>query len=128
MKLRIYNKSGTVKVETEKKSYDFYEFPDGMHVIPPEGVYRDREGKRPAVVTFFDGLIAPFGSAQTTSLVDKTWLNMDMRKDSGAPPSVSKGWARSLGAFMDSVTPYLPFVIIALLIIYALVATEGNLV
>jgi hypothetical protein len=128
MKLRIYNKSGTVRVETEKKSYDFYEFQDGMHVIPPEGVYRDREGKRPAIVTFFDGLIAPLGSVQNMSLVDKTWLNMDMRKDSGAPPSVSKGWARSLAAFMDAATPYLPIVIIGLLLLYAIATTDGNLI
>lgn len=120
MKIKTYYKDGRVRVENVKKSYDFYELDDGYHVIPPDSVYRDREGKNPAMVIMVDGLIAPLGSKQTVDLVDKVWNNMDMTKDAGGPPSVSTSFMRMLSEFFGKFGKYMPIIIIALIIAYAL--------
>jgi hypothetical protein len=122
MRLRIYYTNGTIRTEKEDRVRDFYEFLDGVHIITPDSVYRDREGKNPPIVTFFQGLIAPLGSAQTINLLDRTWLNMDMTKDSGAAPTVSTSMSRSIAQFFGAVVPYMPFLIIGGILAYALLS------
>ncbi len=124
MRLRIYYTNGTIRTEQEDRVRDFYEFLDGVHIITPDSVYRDREGKHPPIVTFFLGLIAPLGSSQTINLLDKVWFNMDMTKDSGAAPTVSTSLSRSISRIMSSVIPYLPFIIIGGILVYAILS-EG---
>ena len=126
MKIKTYYKSGLVQVENVKKSYDFYELDDGYHIIPPDSVYRDRAGDKPAMVIMVDGLIAPLGSKQTVELVDKVWNNMDLSKDANNLPPVSTSLMRMLAEFMRKFVKYVPILVIIILIAYALLSTQGG--
>jgi len=127
MKIKVYSKAGYVKVENDKSGYDFYELKDGLHHLPHDGIYRDRDNNRPPIAIFVDGLICPVGSAQTGDVVDQIWNNMDTAKDSGHRPSISKAWYRSMAEMFGKLKIYLPGLIIVFLIVYALASTNGPL-
>lgn len=119
MRLIQYYKDGTAKVEKVTKSFDFYETDDGYHVIPPDAVYRDREGKLPPVAILMDGLIAAVGSKQTTALISRIWANMDINKDTNNKPSVSTSFMRWIGEFFGKIVKFLPIIVLVVIIIYA---------
>ena len=127
MKLKIYKKD-CVKVENEKRTYSNYEFDDGIHFSGNASVYHDREGKKPAQIVFFEGRMAPLGELQSPGrggTIDRNWHNMDVIKETGGTPTVSRAWKRHMAEIMDAVGKYIPIIVIVALVIYAIAANGG---
>lgn len=125
MKIKCYGKDRRVTVEDLRRPVNFYELGDGYHVIPPDSVYTDREGKRPPVVIMFEGLVAPYGTRQTNDFCDQTWYEMDIIKDSGGLPTISTPFSRRLGAYMEPIIKFGPVILTIVLVAYALLSNGG---
>jgi hypothetical protein len=128
MKLKFYYKD-IIRIENEKKTYTLYEFNDGVHFSGGQSVFHDREGKRPPILVFFEGRLAPLGEVQSPGrkgTIDRMWSNMDVIKSAGGNPNVSRNWMRRFSEIMDSMGKWIPLIIIGIIILFAILSSTGG--